>query len=285
MSATSSKEKNMAVIQVPKKKSPWDAYYADQQGEGSYYGVGQQPGPQYLGQGTIPHYDGGFYGREGGDFAAGFNEANAKSEAAAQAALARLAAGQFAGGDVGQTAASRYMNPRGFGPEALAKQQRMAADNEAGSRENALESMKQAAYASGFGESMGLLDSMGNVRLRSASNLRDEQDRLFVENEKAKLAQEAQSGDLIARLLALEGEMNQSYADFQGRRKFPIAPSGTAGGGAPGALPGAASGWKYLNERGEMIPFHADGTPLNDWEKEQALFERQQWVRQYSGGG
>lgn len=275
----------MAMIQVPRKPSAWDRYFSDQVSDGGSFGVGVAPGPQALGQGTIPNFEGSFYGREDAGYADAWKDANAKADAAAAAALARLSGGQFAGGAVGQYATDRYMNPRGFGPEALAKQQRMAADNEAGSRENALEAMRQAAYASGFGESASLLDSQGNVRLRSAANLRDEQDRLFVENEKAKLAEATSSGDLIARLLALEAEMNQSYADFQGRRKFPIAPGGTAGAGAPGALPGAAPGWKYLNERGEMIPFHADGTPLTDFEKEQALFERQQWVRQYAGGG
>lgn len=185
-----------------------------------------------------------------------------------EAALDALRGGQFMPQGTPQAAMGMFQNPRGFDPRALQGRIAAATDLEAGSRGNALDALRRAAAARGFGNSAAALDIEARTRAGSAANLQRSLNEMFYENERAKLQQQGMGASLLSGLSASEAAMIRARADALMGRPRDVIPG--ISDGAPGS-----SGFKYLNERGELIP-RAQWTQ-HDWE--QAMRERALYAR------
>lgn len=182
----------------------------------------------------------------------------------------RLAGGQFSGSALGRGAQDRYLNPTGMDPATLERMKSELAAMYSGARKDQLANAQGRASASGSGDSMGAQRLMQQIEAKNAQDLVSAITRVLFQNEDYKLQQAGQAAQLAAELAQLEAAMNQSAAQGYFNREFPIVDFGQEGAGG---------GYKYLNERGEIIPRQN----WTQWDWEQAMRERQRWVA--SGGG
>lgn len=242
-------------------------------GGGGSYNVG------YGGtQGGVGTQTGGGGWSSGGGFgfapgSPGFNAtagAYEQSQQAAQDALNRLAPGQFLGGGyggaLGNMAMERYQNTPGFDPAAMAAQRAMLTSQEAGSRENMLRTMNERAQASGFGDSMNLIDAEQRARSQSAGNLSSGLNQLEWMNQQARMQREATSAGMLGNLANAESGYGLAYAASQMNRQFPAIPGITpspggnpAGGGVPtygnGGQPAYGQSGQYMPQGYGYDPF------------------------------
>lgn len=185
-----------------------------------------------------------------------------------EAALQALQGGQFMPTGTPQAAMAMFQAPRGFDPKALQGRIAAATDLEAGSRGNALDALRRAAHARGFGNSAASLDIEARTRAGSAANLNRSLNEIFYENEKAKLQQQGMGASLLGGLSQAEAAMIRARADALMGRPRDVVP-GISDKGLGG------SQWQYLNERGEILP--RQGWTQHDWE--QAMRERELYMR------
>lgn len=216
------------------------AWLQGQQGAGPSHGVGQAPG--------------GFTSGMNVQLGAGANDGWGKalqdaynqSQQSYDQGLKALGS-NFSTGPFGQGLQNMFSNPQGMSPEAYNGYLRMIRDREAGSRGNALEALQNGASASGFGDSMGLLDAGANLRARSASNLNNAELELLMQRENMKNQQQSMSGSLLAQLFGIDAGRQQSLAQGYMNRPFQaFAPTQQQGGSAGqgfGPPPGQVWGW------------------------------------------
>jgi hypothetical protein len=190
---------------------------------------------------------------------------------AAQQALARLAPGMFLGsgygGGLGSAAMQRYMSPGGFDPAALAAQRSMLGTQAAGALASNQRLMQERASASGFGDSMGLIDAQSRAQAQNAADLQNALNALMMENERAKLQQSQTAGSLLSGLAGAEADYGRAYAQSQMERQFPVIPGVTPGStsGIQGAQPvgGAGGYWsqsgRYMSGSVPYDPFANSG--------------------------
>lgn len=141
-----------------------------------------------------------------------------------QQGLGRLAPGQYTGGQFGQFLQGQFGGGLGMDPRALEAQRRMAAEMEAGSRQNALTRMGQQAAASGFGDSVGLMDAQGRLRTQSAANLQNTYDQLFIQQQLMQQQQKQAAAQLYSQLMGLEAGQQGMAAQLLANRQFPAIP-------------------------------------------------------------
>lgn len=168
--------------------------------------------------------------------------ANQASQSFGQA-MSQLAQGQYMNSPFGNMLMGQMSGGLGMDPKALEVQRRMAAETEAGSRENALLRMGQSANAKGFGGSMGLVDAEGRLRADSAANLQNTYDQLFVQQELMKQRQKEASAQLYAQLMGLEAGQSGMAAQLLANRQFPAIPGYGPGGQQGGGTGGQGGSW------------------------------------------
>lgn len=182
----------------------------------------------------------------------------------------RLTGGQFMGGTLGQGAQQRYLNPTGMDPAVLERMKSELAAMYSGARKDQLANAQARASSSGFGDSQGAQNLMQQIEAQNAQDLVGAITNVLFQNEQYKLQQSGQAVPLLTNAQGLEALMNQLSSAGYFNREFPIVPGmGEDMGG---------TGYKYLNERGEIIP--RPGWSQSDWEA--AMAERRRWMD--SGG-
>lgn len=160
-----------------------------------------------------------------------------KSEGFANQGLARLAPGQFSGGQLGQGAQRNYLNPQGMSPQALEQLKVMLTSTLAGGKSNAQRNFMERANAAGFKDSMGAVQGAANLDQQFARELSNQLANVDFQNEQYKLTQSGQGGQLAGLLAQLEAALARDYAGLQMNRQVPIVPGGTdgrSGGTGPG---------------------------------------------------
>ena len=230
------------------------------QGHWGYTGTDGGVGTQTGGGGGGGWSSGGGFGFAPGS--PGFQAtagAYEQSQQAAQDALNRLAPGQFLGGGyggaLGNMAMQRYQDTPGFDPAAMQAQRAMLTSQEAGSRENMLRTMNERAQASGFGDSMNLIDAEQRARSQSAQNLSSGLNQLEWMNQQARMQRESTSAGLLGNLAGAEAGYGTAYALAQMNRQFPAIPGVTPGPGGQGGYGGQPiSGGGYYNQGGQYQP-------------------------------
>lgn len=221
----------------------WDQYLAGQVGAGNPFGVGQTPGPWQSGMG-VPVGGGGGTSGWGQALRDAYNQA--QSSYGQGLSVLQGAMGN-ANSAFGSQLQGMFANPNGMSDAAYAGYLRQIRDREAGSRANALEQLNNQGFASGFGNSMGLLDAGARLRAQSASNLNDAELQLLMAREAAKAQQQGMSGSLLAQLLGLDQSAATALAQGYMSRPFQaFAPEGYGAGGAPWA------GWTLPGQSGFM---------------------------------
>lgn len=235
----------------------WDQYLAGQVGAGNPFGVGQGTPPGYYDQsgtwrpGSLSGV-GVPIGGGGGGGTSGWGQALRDAYNQAQSSYGQgLSVLQGAMGNANSAFGSQlqgmFANPNGMSDAAYAGYLRQIRDREAGSRANALEQLNNQGFASGFGNSMGLLDAGARLRAQSASNLNDAELQLLMAREAAKAQQQGMSGSLLAQLLGLDQSAATALAQGYMSRPFQaFAPEGYGAGGAPWA------GWTLPGQSGFM---------------------------------
>lgn len=206
---------------------------------GPSYGVGWGgQGGQQLGVGAP------IGGDPNAGWGAALQDAYKQSQGSYDQALKALG-NSFSQGPWGQGLQNMFNNPTGISDAAYNGYLRMIRDREAGSRGNALEALQNQASATGFGNSMGLLDAGARLRAQSASNLNDAELQLLMQREQAKLGQQSMAGGLLGQLYGIDAGQQQSLAQLLANRNFTaFAPQqqyqGTPGVpyGSPWSLPG-----------------------------------------------
>lgn len=201
----------------------WQQKMLGTMGSGNPYGVGSAPGGFTSGAGfQIPGT-----GNEG--WGSALQDAYKQSQGSYDQALKALG-NSYSQGPFGQGLQNMFANPQGISDEAYNGYLRMIRDREAGSRGNALEALQNAGAASGFGNSMGLLDAGSRLRAQSASNLNDAELQLLMQREQAKQGQQGMAGGLLAQLMQMDAGQAQSLAQLLANRPFQaFAPSGPTG--------------------------------------------------------
>lgn len=259
----------------PKPKYPAGGTMQDY-GEGNPFGVGAAPGPS---QGW--NYGGGMFGG-GGDQGPSFGEMRDVFNQTTDDVRGQLGGnvdlGRF--GALGGAIMGGITNPQGFGDDVLTRMRTGAGEREAGLRESLLRGLQNRAGATGFGRSASALGVGADIRGQSAQRLA--QANLGIDTEDARMKRQSQA-DMIRAALGLTGEergYRSQLADFFANVQRPVGGGPGGGGGEP--LPGAAEGYRFINDRGEPLPFHPDGTPLTDAEWQEAFKERQRFL---NGGG
>lgn len=205
------------------------------------------------GYGAMPQY-GMYPGSPGFEATAGSYQ---QSQQAAQDALNRLAPRQFLGsaygGAAGNAAMQRYASPTGFDPRALEAQRAMLSTQAAGARASNERMMQQRAAASGFGDSMGLIDAQSRAQAQNAADLQTAMNQLWMENERAKLQQSQTAASLLSGLAGAEADYGRAYAQSQMSRQFPVIPGVTPSAtGIQGAQPVNTGG--YWSQGGRYMP-------------------------------
>lgn len=234
-------------------------------GEGQRYGVGQGGGvSQGWNQGG-----GGF--EQGPSFAAmreAFNQTvgDVRGQLTGPTDLGRF-------GALGGTVQQGFTNPQGFGDAIKQRAMTRIAEREAGLREQGLRNLQNSAGSGGFARSTSYNDVGQNIRGQSAGRIADAE--LGLEMQDAALRNQNYGENLRAALglTGVEQGYRSQLADILANIQRPIGEDVGAGG-----LPGAAPGYKYINARGEPLPFHPDGTPLTDRERQAAMLERIQFL-------
>ena len=215
----------------------WQQKMLGTMGSGNPYGVGQTGGPQTLNMGVpIPGYD------PNAGWGEALRGAYNQSQQSYDQGLKALG-NSFSQGPFGQGLSNMFSNPTGISDAAYNGYLRQIRDREAGSRMGQLESLTNAANASGFGSSMGLLDSQAGIRGRSVQNLNNAELDLLMAREQAKQGQQSMSGSLLAQLYGIDAAQAQSLAQLLANRSFSaFAPEqsifGPGGGNAGGPPPG-----------------------------------------------
>jgi len=226
-----------------------DPQYAWQQkmlgtmGAGNPFGVGGTGTPYTSGVG-VPVGGGGNSG-----WGQALQDAYRQSQQSYDQGLKQLGS-SFSQGPFGQGLANMFSNPQGMDPAAYAGYLRQIRDREAGSRGNALEALQNAGFASGFGNSMGLLDAGARIRTQSAANLNDAELALLQASEQMKQGRQGMSGGLLAQLMGLDAAQMQALAQGYMNRPFqafaptqqPWSGGGTGYGPPPGQMWGLPSG-------------------------------------------
>lgn len=219
---------------------PWQQKMLGTMGAGNPFGVGGTGQPYTSGVG-VP-IGGGSGGTSG--WGGALMDAYNQSQQSYDQGLKALG-NSFSQGPFGQGLANMFNNPQGMSPEAYAGYLRQIRDREAGSRANALESLQNAGVASGFGNSMGLLDAGSRLRTQSAANLNDAELALLMASEQMKQGNRSMSGGLLAQLMGLDAAQMQALAQGYMNRPFQaFAPGagttnpwwGNAGGPPPGQI-------------------------------------------------
>lgn len=237
-------------------------------GEGNPFGVGSS-GPSQGG-----HY-GGFGGEQGPSFAdtkAAFEQTmgDVRGQLTGPTDLSRF-------GALGGAAMNGVLNPQGFGPEILQRQMTRLAEREAGMREAQMRTLQNRAGSGGFARSTSYNDVAQNMRGQSAGRLNDAELALLMQDAQLKGTNRESALRAALGLTGAEQGYRSQFADILANIQRPLPQGGQGmGGGTP--LPGAAPGYMFINARGEPLPFHPDGTPLTDFERQQALQERQRWM-------
>lgn len=261
---------------IPKRKQSYPgAPYG--YGAGNPFPVGVRPGGSggWGAFGSSPWGGGG-----GGDQGPSFGELRDVFNQTTQDVRGQLTGpadlGRF--GALGSAVMDGVLNPQGFGDNILTQARTRNAEREAGLRESLLRGVQNRAAATGFGRSASALDVGQNIRGQSAQRLSEADLQLLMEDARLKRASQA---DMVRAALGLTGEergYRSQLADFYANVQRPVG----GGGSGEGGLPGAAEGYRFINDRGEPIPFHPDGTPLTDSEWQEAFRERQRFL---NGGG
>jgi hypothetical protein len=213
-------------------------------GAGNPYPVGGTGTPYTSGVG-VPVGGGG--GNSG--WGQALQDAYGQSQQSYDQGLKQLS-NSFSQGPFGQGLANMFSSPQGMDPAAYAGYLRQIRDREAGSRGNALEALQNAGFASGFGNSMGLLDAGGRIRTQSAANLNDAELALLQASEQMKQGNRSMSGGLLAQLMGLDAAQMQALAQGYMNRPFqafaptqqPWTGGGTGYGPPPGQVWGLPSG-------------------------------------------
>lgn len=217
----------------------WQQKMLGPMGSGNSFGVGWgNPGGQQMSMG-VP-----IGGDPNAGWGAALKGAYDQSQASYDQGLKALG-NSFSQGPFGQGLSNMFSNPKGISDEAYSGFLRQIRDREAGSRGGQLESLTNAANASGFGSSMGLLDSQAGVRGRSVQNLNNAELDLLMAREQAKQGQQSMSGSLLAQLYGIDAAQAQSLAQLLANRSFSAFQpeqqyQGTPGVpyGSPWSLPG-----------------------------------------------
>ena len=254
-------------------QDPWK--HQSDYGEGSPFGVGSGPG---VSQG---------WNQGGGGGNGGGQPSFADTKAAFEQTMGDVR-GQLGGnvdlnrfGALGGAAMNGVLNPQGFGDEIMQRQMTRLGEREAGMRESQLRTLQNRAGAGGFARSTSYNDVAQNMRGQSAGRLNDAELALMMQDAQLKGSNRESALRAALGLTSSEQGYRSQFADILANIQRPL-PQGGQGGGT--GLPGAAQGYKFINERGEPLPFHPDGTPLTDWERQQALIERQRWMMEQGGG-
>lgn len=218
----------------------WAQWQQGQGGEGNPYNTG---GGGYAnnwpGQGHLMGVGAPIGGDPNAGWGAALKGAYDQSQASYDQGLKALG-NSFSQGPWGQGLQNMFNNPTGISDAAYNGYLRMIRDREAGSRGNALESLQNAGSASGFGNSMGMLDAAGRIRSQSASNLNDAELQLLMQREQAKLGQQSMSGGILSQLYGLDAAQQQSLAQLLANRQFTaFAPGQQGSGGIPGVPQGS----------------------------------------------
>lgn len=248
---------------APPQPAPQPLSYTAGTGQGHWGYTGTEGG---VGTPTGGSWStGGGYGTPGFGMqpgSPGFNAtagAYEQSQQAAQDALNRLAPGQFLGGGyggvLGNAAMGRYTNAEGFDPAALQQQRQMLTSGFAGARENNLRTIDERARASGFGDSMGVVDAQSRARAQSAQDLNNALNQLMFQNEQAKLQQQGTAAGLLGNLAGAESNYGTAYALAQMNRQYPVIPGVTPGpSGSYGGYGQPSQSGGYWNQSGRYMP-------------------------------
>lgn len=252
----------------PKKKwlaDPWK--HTSDYGSGTPFGVGVGPG---VSQGWN---QGG--GMGGGEQGPSFAQTKAAFDQTVGDVRGQLSGGVDLGrfGALGGGVMQGFQNPQGFGDEVKRRALTRISEREAGLREQGLRTLQNQAGAGGFARSTSYNDVGQNMRGQSAQRINEAE--LGLEMQDAGLKNQRYSEALRAALglTGVEQGYRSQLADILANVQRPLGED--VGGGG---LPGAAQGYKFINERGEPLPFKPDGTPLSDWERQQAMLERQRFL-------
>lgn len=257
-------------VWVPRKSgyaSGYDPYRQPSSG-GGQFGVGSAPGAS----------QGWNYGGGGGEQGPSFADTKQAFDQTVGDVRGQLTGGADLGrfGALGGGVMQGFSNPQGFGDEVKRRALTRISEREAGLREQGLRGLQNSAGAGGFARSTSYNDVGQNIRGQSAGRINDAE--LQLEMQDAGLRNQKYSESLRAAL-GLQG-IEQGYrsqlADILANIQRPL---GESVGGGGGGLPGAAQGYKFINARGEPLPFHPDGTPLTDRERQQAMIERQRFLQ------
>lgn len=181
---------------------------------------------------------------------------------------AALLGKNFAGSTFGQGLQGMWSNPQGWDPRALEMQRTMLAENEAGSRENALRQLEGRATAGGFGDSMGLNDALSRTRTTSAGNLQRGYNDLFMAEQDRKNANRFQAAQLLMNLYGMDAQQAQRLAELYANKQETAIPgmkNGQPGTGTQGAQPVGGGWWnqqgQYQQQPRPYDPYYQGGGP------------------------
>ena len=161
-------------------------------------------------------------------------------------------------------------NPQGFGPDVMKRIMTRLAEREAGVRGNSERAIRDAGGQnfSSFGDVLANMQGQSASRLSEAELNAEIQDAMLRQTSRG---QGISGGVSLANILA---GLNSQQASFAANRQRPLI---EAGGTGPGGK------YDLLNESGEMINFHEDGTPLSAFERERQRQQRMAWMNSQGG--
>lgn len=164
-------------------------------------------------------------------------------------------------------------NPQGFGGDVMNKIRTRLAEREAGTRENQLRTLGDAG-----GRNFASFGDVG-ANIRGASAQRLSEAELQAEIQDALLRQTSRGQGISGgvNLASILAGLNSQAAQFAAGRQRPLIDD-SEGKTGPGGQ------FDLLNENGEMLNFHEDGTPLTAFERERQRQQRIAWMQQQTGG-
>lgn len=258
------------VFNKPQRRWPHTSDY----GEGDPFAVGVRPGGSG-GRGAFGSFGGGMGGGEQGPSFAEMRNlfdqtvGDVRGQLTGPTDFSRF-------GPVGGAVQQGVMDPQGFGSDVLQRGFTRISEREAGNREAQMRALANRAGAGGFSRSTSFNDVGQNLRGASIGRINDAELAMLMQDAQLRNQNRGQSLQAALGLGNLEQGYRSQLADFFANVQRPV---GGGTGGQGGGLPGAAPGYKYINQRGEPLPFHPDGTPLTAWERQQALIEREQFLQ------
>lgn len=165
------------------------------------------------------------------------------------------------------------MNPQGFGTALGQRQLTRLAERNAGVTANQQRALRDSAGAGGFRNSSSFADVLQNISGEGAKRLNDAELDFLLQNEALAQQQRATGVSGGLGLTNISAALAQMAAQFAADRERPLIDEGQGKTGKGGQF-------DLLNDRGEIIPFRADGTPLTAFEMERARQQRVAWMQQ-----